>query len=71
MGYHAYLRHGTSVFWNFKTRLDSGPITADLTTIVVHSYKLAINPVKLVHSLAHIKETFKGFSDVAVTQRLL
>jgi len=35
----------------FKTRLESGPVTADLTTTVVHSYKLLINDVKADHSL--------------------
>jgi len=42
VGYHVYLRHGTSVCWHFKTRL---------TTTVVHSYKLLINDVKPFHSL--------------------
>jgi len=32
-------------------RLESGPVTADLTTTVVHSSKLLINGVKHVHSL--------------------
>jgi len=36
-----------------KTRLESEPVTADLTTTVVHtrSYKLLINNIKPVHSL--------------------
>jgi len=51
VGYHVYLRHGTSVYWYFKTRLASGSVTADLTTTAVHSYKLLINDVKPVHSL--------------------
>jgi len=34
-----------------KIRLESGPVTADRTTIVVHSYKLLTNDVKHVHSL--------------------
>jgi len=29
-----------------KTRLESGPVTADLTTIVIHNYKVLINEVK-------------------------
>jgi len=27
-----YLRHGNSVRWHKKNRLESGPVTADLTT---------------------------------------
>jgi len=34
-----------------KTRLQSGPVTADLTTTVVHSSKLLINYVKPDRSL--------------------
>jgi len=37
----------------FKTWLESEPVTEDLTTAVVHSYKLLLNGVKLVHSLTH------------------
>jgi len=37
-----------------KTWLESGPVTADLTTTVVHSYKLLINDVKPDHSLTPI-----------------
>jgi len=51
VGYHVYLRHGTSVCWHSKTRLESGPVTADLTTSVVHGSKLLINDVKSDHSL--------------------
>jgi len=40
-GYHAYLRHDISVCWYLKTRLEPGPITADMTTTVVHSSKAA------------------------------
>jgi len=40
-----------SVYWHLKTRLESAPITADLTTTVVYSYKLLINDVKPVRSL--------------------
>jgi len=29
----------------------SGPVTADMTTTVVHNYKLLINDFKPVHSL--------------------
>jgi len=48
-----------------SNRLESGPVTADLTTTVVHSYtvdltttvvhsyKLLINDVKPAHSLTH------------------
>jgi len=32
----------------------SGPVTADLTTTVVHSSKLLINDVKPHHSLTHL-----------------
>jgi len=35
-----------------KTRLESGPVTADLTPTVVHSSKLLINDVKPDHSLS-------------------
>jgi len=38
IGYHVYLHHGTSVCWYHKTRLESGPVTADLATTVVHGY---------------------------------
>jgi len=51
VGYRVYLRHGTSVCWHLKTRLESGPVTADLTSTVVHSSKLLINDVKPDHSL--------------------
>jgi len=51
VGYHIYLRHGISVCWSIKTRLESGPVTADLTTTLVHSSKLLINDVKPDHSL--------------------
>jgi len=51
VGYHVYLGHGTSVCWYIKTRLESGPVTADLTTTVIHSYKLLINNAKFFHSL--------------------
>jgi len=40
------------VLWHSKTRLESGPVKADLTTTVVHTYKLLINDVKPVHSHA-------------------
>jgi len=30
---------GTSVCWQIKTCLESGPVTEDLTPTVVHSYK--------------------------------
>jgi len=48
VGYHVYLRHGTSMCWNLKTRLESEPVTGDLTTTVVHSYNLLIDDVGLV-----------------------
>jgi len=51
VGYRVYLRHGTSVWWHLKTRLESGPVTVDLTTTVVHSSKLLINDGKPDHSL--------------------
>jgi len=50
-GYHVYLRHSTLVYWQLKTPLESRPVTADMTTIVVHSYKLLINDVELIYSL--------------------
>jgi len=31
-----YLQHGTLVCWHWNTRLKSGPLTADLTTTVIH-----------------------------------
>jgi len=33
-------------------RLESGPVTADLTTTVIHNYKLLINDVKLTLSVS-------------------
>jgi len=51
VGYHVYLRHGTSVCWQIKTRFESGSVTADQTTTVVHSSKLLINDIKPDHSL--------------------
>jgi len=50
-GYHVYLRHATSVCWHLKIRLESGPGTAELTTTLVHSYKLMMHDVKPDHSL--------------------
>jgi len=41
------------VCWHSKTRLESGPVTADLTTTVVHDSKLLINDVKPDHSLIY------------------
>jgi len=35
------------------TRLGAGSVTAEMTTTVVHGYKLLINDVKPVHSLAY------------------
>jgi len=35
-----------------KIWLESGTVTADLTTTVIHKYKLLINNVKPIHSLA-------------------
>jgi len=54
VGYHVYLRHGTSVRWHLKTQLESGTVTADLTTTVIHSSKLLINDIKPNHSLIQI-----------------
>jgi len=51
VGYHVYLQHGTSMCWHIKAWLESGLVTADLTTTAVHRYKLLINDVKPVHSL--------------------
>jgi len=50
-GYHVYLWHGASVCWHIETWLESGPVTADLITTVVHSYKLLMNDFNTVHSL--------------------
>jgi len=50
MGYRVYLKLVISVCWVFITRLQSGPVTTDLTT-VVPSYKFLINDVKPIHSL--------------------
>jgi len=44
-----YLRHDTSVCWQIKIRLESGPVTADLTTTVVHSYTADLTTT-VVHS---------------------
>jgi len=48
------LWHGTLVCWQIKPWLKSGSVTTDLTTIVVHSYKLLINVVKPDHSLTQV-----------------
>jgi len=48
--YH-YLQHGTSVCWHILTGLECGPVTADLTSNIVHSSKLLINDVKPDHLL--------------------
>jgi len=55
VGYHVYLQHGTLVCWHIKTWLESGPVTADLTTIVACRFKLLINDVK-THSFTHVLE---------------
>jgi len=51
MGYHVYLRHGTSLFCNFKYMLESrsGPVTADLTTTV--ALHVANNKKQLTHEI--------------------
>jgi len=36
---------------HLNLRLESGPVTADMKTTVVHCYNLLINEVKPVHSL--------------------
>jgi len=51
VGYHIYLQHCTSVCWHIDNWLESGPVTVDLTTTVVHSYKLLINVIKPIQSL--------------------
>jgi len=38
------------VYWQLKTRLESGPVTAELTTTVVHRYESLRNDIKRVHS---------------------
>jgi len=43
--------NGTLVYWHIKTQIESGPVTVDLTTTVVHSYKLLINDINPDHSL--------------------
>jgi len=53
VGYHAYLQHGTSVCWQIKSQLESRPVTADLTTTILHRYKLLINDIKPVHLCNH------------------
>jgi len=50
VGYHVNLRHGTSVCRHHMTRLESGLVTADLTSTVVYSFKSLTNAVKSVHS---------------------
>jgi len=64
VGYHVYLRHDTSVCWQFKTRLESGPVTADLTTTVGHSYKLLINDVNHDHSFTQYYYLSVFFSSI-------
>jgi len=49
------LWHGTLVCWHIKIQLKSGPVTADLTTTVIHNSKLLINDIKPDQSLAQIK----------------
>jgi len=39
------------VCWHIKTRFESGPVTADMTTTVLHIYTLLINGFKPVHLL--------------------
>jgi len=53
VGYHVYARHE---IWYFgvlvlKPRLESGPVTADMTINVVYSYKSLRNYLKPVYSL--------------------
>jgi len=50
---------GTLKIW-----LQSGPVTADLTTTVVHSSKLLINDVKPHQSLTHIYGLTSHSSDL-------
>jgi len=55
VGYHVYLWHGISVCWHKKTQLESGPVTADLTTNVAHSYKSLINNVEpLLNNVVYV-----------------
>jgi len=51
--YERYVNPNSYVIGVIKTRLESGPVTADLTTTLVHSSKLLINDVKPDHSLTH------------------
>jgi len=69
--YHIYLRHGTSVFWHLKTRLASGLVTADLTTIVAQNYKSLINYVKPVQSLIHSIWTLTYYVNVLPSEYFL
>jgi len=48
------------VCWYIKNWLESGPVTADLTTVVVHRYKSLKNDIKPVHSLVSYKVCSKS-----------
>jgi len=50
------LLHDCLVCCHLKTRLESIPVTTDLTTTVVRSFKLLINDVKPIHPLTHSSE---------------
>jgi len=41
VGYHADLQHSTSMCWQSKTQLQSGPVTADLHLLLY----IAINRI--------------------------
>jgi len=49
-----------------QTRFEPGPVTADLTTTVIHSYNLLVNNVKHVHSLTVERCTYTYFHEPEV-----
>jgi len=74
--YHVYLQHGTLgnvVCGYMETLLKSEPVTADLTTTVVHtctgSYKWLINDIKPLLQLCVITlyKTYNKLSFLTIT----
>jgi len=60
-----------SVLVILKTRLESGPVTADLTTTVIHSYKLLINKVQpFTHSFSVDKLTLNLYLTVKANKNM-
>jgi len=41
------------------SQLESGPVTADLTTTVVHSYKLLMNDIKPALTRSYLQKLMK------------